>query len=133
MTAQDLRWTIRKAMLIVILLTVVIFVLLPRNPQPIGALFGVAGNGQLEFPSGISLMEPKRLLPSEIQLLSIDWLGPDGKHPANIETLRLRGAILDDYDTMSAQWYSRPSISRRVSTSGGDLFQNFVSTRSMNE
>ena len=125
MTAQDLRWTIRKAMLIVILLTVVIFVLLPRNPQPIGALFGVAGNGQLEFPSGISLMEPKRLLPSEIQLLSIDWLGPDGKHPANIETLRLRGAILDDYDTMSAQWYSRPSISRRVSTSGGDLFQNF--------
>ncbi len=128
MTAQDLRWTIRKAMSIVILLTLVIFVILPRNPEPIGALFGIAGNGQLEFPSRISLMEPKRLLPSEIELLSIDWRGPDGKHPVNIETLRLRGAILDDYDTMSAQWYSRPSISHRVLTSGSDRFQDFCST-----
>ena len=128
MIARDLKWTICKALLIIMVFTAVIFVLLPRNSNPIGSLFGVAGDSQLEFPSRISLMNPKRLVPSEIELLSLEWLGPDGKHPANIETLRLRGAILDDYDIGSAQWYSRPTNNRRISTTGGDIFQDFSLT-----
>lgn len=125
MILREVQWTIRKALLIIIFLTVLIFLILPRNPQPISSFFGVAGDTHLKFQPSISLMAPKRLTPSEIELLSIEWLGPDGKRPANIETLRLRGAVLDGYESQSEQWLSRKTITRRIIIPEGDLFQSF--------
>ncbi|MDA0214141.1 MAG: DUF3488 and transglutaminase-like domain-containing protein [Planctomycetota bacterium] len=123
-SSRDLKWVIRFALLIIMILTVSIFVLLPRNPEPISSLFGMSGYSQLDFPTGISLMSPVRLNPAKTELLSIEWLGSDGKHPVNIDTMRLRGAVLDVYDSRPAQWSSRRTMAREVVTLDDDTFKS---------
>ena len=126
--SQDLKRTIRIAFVFVLVMTSAIFLFLPRNPQPTGALFGMAGSGQLEFPNHISLMSPQRLSPSEKELLSVAWLGPDGNPPPNVQVLRLRGAILDRYDVGAAEWFSRRMASERFVIVEGGKYQSLANS-----
>jgi len=116
---RDLRQVILAALVLSLLTSVAIFVILPRNPNPGGPLFGSGRGTRLGFPTDLSLRSPQWIEPGERELLSVDWRGPDGKPPAVAETLRLRGQILDRYDPVEFRWFARIGPSQRFIINNG--------------
>ena len=116
---RDLRLVILAALVLSLLTSVAIFVILPRNPNPGGPLFGSGRGSRLGFPTDLSLRSPQWIEPGERELLSVDWRGPDGKPPAVAETLRLRGQILDRYDPVEFRWFARIGPSQRFIINNG--------------
>lgn len=124
---RNLNRIIRVALALVLVCTAVIFVVLPRNPRPTGALFGI-GNSILEFPDEMSLFSPQRLAPSRRELMHAQWLGPDGESVPHAETLRLRGVVLDRYDPGTTEWFARRSGNQRVVNTPSGEFQSLADT-----
>lgn len=126
MRMTELQKTVGIALSLVILLTFVIFIFLPRSLEPKSGLFGIAGSNEIEFPDHISLMSPQRLSPSEKELFTVEWLGPDGKHPPIHEMLWLRGSILERYNPEASEWFVRRSPIQRFVISEEGQYQSFA-------
>ena len=116
---RDLRRVILAALVLALLTSAAIFVILPRNPNPGGPLFGSGRGSRLGFPSDLSLRSPQWIEPGDRELLSVDWRGPDGKPPPVAETLRLRGQVLDRYDPVEFRWFARIGPSQRFIINNG--------------
>ncbi|NBX36047.1 MAG: DUF3488 domain-containing protein [Planctomycetes bacterium] len=116
---RDLRRVIIASLILTLLTSAVIFVILPRNPNPGGPLFGTGRGSRLGFPSDMSLRSPQWIEPGDRELLSVEWLGPDGKPPPVAETLRLRGQVLDRYDPVECRWFARIGPSQRFIINDG--------------
>lgn len=125
--SADLKRTIRIALGLIFAITLTLFVLFPRNPNPTGGLFALRSGHSSEFPDHISLMSPQRLEPSQREMLSVQWLGPDGDPLAAPGILRLRGVILELYDTPTSTWSTRAALRQRFVISESDEFQTLAS------
>ena len=126
MMKRGLLEIVGVALFLVTGLTLVIFICLPRNSQPKNGLFGITGRNQFEFSDQISLMSPQRLSPSEIELFTVEWLGPDGKHPPIQEMLWLRGSILEKYNPAVSAWFVRTTSMKRFVISEGGQYKSFA-------
>jgi hypothetical protein len=116
---RDLHRVIVAALVLTLLTSAAVFVILPRNPNPGGPLFGSGRGSRLGFPSDLSLRSPQWIEPGDRELLSVEWRGPDGKPPAVAETLRLRGQVLDRYDPVEFRWFARLGPSQRFIINNG--------------
>lgn len=130
--SADLKRTIRVALGLIFAITLTLFVLFPRNPNPTGGLFALRSSHSTEFPDHISLMSPQRLEPSQREMLSVQWLGPDGDPLAAPGVLRLRGVILELYDAATSTWTTRAALRQRFVISESDDFQT-LATRPVDE
>ena len=125
----DLTRTIRIALGLVFAFTLTLFVLFPRNPHPTGGLFALRSGSASEFSDHISLMSPQRLTPSQREMFTVQWLGPDGEPLVAPGILRLRGVILELYDVATSTWVGRTAPRQRFVISEGDEFQSLTSSQ----
>lgn len=129
---RHLRNITAFAMASVFGLSVLIFVLFPRNPHPTRTIFGVSTAGASGFSDRISLLNPQRITLSSEQLMVVEWLGPDGKPVPYPGVLRLRGAVLERYDPQLMEWIPRENPQSRFVIAQGGAFQT-VATAPVDE
>ncbi len=128
----DLKRTIRVALGLIFAITCALFVLFPRNPNPTGGFFALRSGQSTEFPDHIALMSPLRREPSQREMLTMQWLGPDGSALAAPGVVRLRGVVLELYDAATSTWTARAALRQRFVISESEQFQS-LATRPVDE
>ncbi len=116
-----LRRTIVLAVTLSLLIGSLLFIVFPRTPSPNRSLFGLGVSDRSGFVQQVSLTKPRRIELSSEEVMSVEWLGPDGKPAIVPGALRLRGQVLERYDDRSMEWRPRERIqSMSVLSEGGE-------------
>jgi transglutaminase-like putative cysteine protease len=104
--SRDLRRLVTLAGVATLLIGAALFVVFPRSPTPTRGWFSGGGGDRSGFAEAIALGNPRRIDVTEQEVLSVEWRGPGGRPAQVAGALRLRGLVLERYDTTNMAWHA---------------------------
>ena len=89
-----------------------VFMIFPRDAIGIGSVRGM----QTGFSPEVDLNENDRIVESTREVFTVTWIDPAGAIQEWPQPLRLRGAVLNNYDPVLRKWFSDKNRNRRTIT-----------------
>lgn len=96
----------------IILISIVVFVLFPRQILFRSGVSGNRGEQKSGFAETVDLISSERITSSRREVFTMRWVDPGGQSAKWVEPVLLRGAILERYDPTLGRWVADPGSDR---------------------
>ena len=96
----------------IILISIVVFVLFPRQILFRSGVPGNRGEQKSGFAETVDLISSERITSSRREVFTMRWVDPGGQSARWVEPVLLRGAILEGYDPTLGRWVASPGPDR---------------------